>query len=292
MIHVRTFEDMNLRIASALPVIRALPWDVIVHMPRSGTIPASLIATHLNAPFASVEEFCAGMIYTRRTNAGEAKRILLVDDSFRSGAQMADAIARILSAKPDTKITTLAIYRAPAPEEGVKAKLDMALCDEPDGDYAYPWFFWKSKRAKDYAIDFDGVLCRDATAAEDDDGEAYLNFLRKAQPKHLPTHPVGAIVTARLEKYRLPTEAWLVQHRVHFSRLIMGPWASNRERRGQAGAWKGEVYKGLRQKLFIESSEAQARTIAKVSGKTVWCVDTQKAFNAAKFPLTGSGDLD
>ena len=277
MTRIRTVDELNRLVSANIHRIRALPWDVVVHMPRSGTIPASLISTYLNAPLASVDEYCAGILYTRRTHAGEGKRILLVDDSFRTGSQMADAIAKIRAARPDTQFQTLVVYKTPSPDGKPLAKLDMYLCEEPDDDYLYPWFMWKSKRIKHCVLDFDGVLCRDAIRAEDDDGAVYMQFLKTAEPRYLPQHPVGAIVTARLERYRSITEDWLAHHNVKYGSLVMGPWINLAERKkNDVGGWKGQVFAKMNQTVFVESSLKQAVRIREVSGKTVWCTDTQE----------------
>ena len=65
-------------------------------------------------------------------------------------------------------------------------------------------------------LDMDGVLCRDPTPEENDDGDRYLDFIRNARPLFLPSVPVRGVVTSRLEKYRAATEGWLQRHKVKF----------------------------------------------------------------------------
>ena len=70
-------------------------------------------------------------------------------------------------------------------------------------------------------IDIDGVLCRDPTEAENDDGAAYERFLDTVPAREVPEAPLGWLVTCRLEKYREQTEAWLNRHAIRYRELVM-----------------------------------------------------------------------
>lgn len=266
---------LNLLIVKHLHKIRAIPFDVVVHIPRSGTIPASLIATYLSKPFASVDEFCNRIVNTRKGEFETLHRILLVDDSIRTGKQMAQNINKILQYRSDAEIRTLAVYSTKYERQ---LKPTLHLHEHEECDYIYPWFMWKTKRIGQCAVDMDGVFCRDCEREEDDDGENYQKFLETAAPRFKTRFPIGAIVTSRLEKYRAQTERWLKQHGLEYGELIMGPWCSKDERRGKQAAWKAEIFKNSKFLLFIESSEKEAIDIARISGKPVWCTDTQRRY--------------
>lgn len=280
---VYSVAHMNQLIVDNLHRIRALPFDVVVHLPRSGTIPASLIATYLIKPFCSVDEYCAGIIPTRKAVFSGFERILLVDDSIRTGKQMAQAVEKIKAVKPETKITTFSVYDTFPSNEEVDNRImnaDLSLHKHDDDFYIFPWFMWKTRRLKKVCVDMDGVLCRDCTKDEDDDGPRYAEFLATAEPKFIPydTH-VGFIVTARLDKYKPQTEAWLSKHGITYSKLVMGPWRDRNARKAYgAGRWKGEFFKGVKSPLFIESSVSEAEAINRISGKSVWCVDNQRFY--------------
>ncbi|MFX8227120.1 hypothetical protein ABTL27_19780, partial [Acinetobacter baumannii] len=78
-----------------------------------------------------------------------------------------------------------------------------------EGPRAFAWNMQKHIRLPRWGFDFDGVLCRDNTKAENDDGPLYARFLRDAEPVFVPQRPIGHIVTGRLEKYRPETLDWL-----------------------------------------------------------------------------------
>lgn len=274
----RNVHNLDNLIVRNLHRIRAIPADVIVHCPRSGTIPASLIATYLCKPMCSVDEYCAGIIPTRKSEYTDLNRILLVDDSISTGQQMEAFIRQIKAVRPEAKIYTLAAYSF----RGAKYKLNptMILETHDDPDYIYTWFMWKTFRLKWCAVDMDGVLCRDVLAGEDDDGEQYAKFLENAELKfkpfeYLPGRDViGAIVTGRMEKYRTQTEIWLKRQGVRYKNLIMCPSKTREERRAiNPAKWKAEIYKASDYKLFIESSTKEAPIISAESGKPVFCVD-------------------
>jgi orotate phosphoribosyltransferase len=270
---------LNQLIVDNLHRIRALPFDVVVHIPRSGTIPASLIATYMARPLASVEEFCRHIVDARKSDCPRLDHVLLVDDSVRTGKQMRKSIDRILSERQGTKISTLAVYLSHDMRGQERVLMpDLFLHEHADSFYLYPWFMWKTPLLDMACVDMDGVLCRDATRDEDDDGPGYATFLGRAGLKFKPlSATIGWIVTGRLEKYRAETAAWLKAHGIAYSKLIMGPWRTKDERRGKAARWKAEVYRELPAKLFIESSESEARVIAEISGKTVWSVESGRS---------------
>lgn len=300
MIWAPTYGEMERLIVANLHRIRALGSGVVVHLPRSGTAPAAMISTYLPAPLASVEEYCAGVISSRKCPPFDRNNVILVDDCINSGKQGAAAIDRIVSANPKAKVTLVAIYDCA--REGVKRTFPyryMTFAAHDGGDdsnYLYPYYIWKSLRLRHVAVDFDGVLCRDARKTEDDDGPAYLRFLKEVEPKFLPLPEIemrakdkrgkkitkavvpviGAIVTGRCEKYRAETEAWLARHCIQYGALHMGPWGSKTERKGKAAQWKASVYArmGSEIRLFIESSEVQARDIHAITGKPVFSIET------------------
>lgn len=279
----RNVTHLDRLIVKNLHKIRAIPADVIVHCPRSGTIPASLIATYLCKPFASVEEYCAGIINTRKSDYKDLNSILLVDDSIATGQQMDGFIRQIKKARPGVKVYTLAVYSYRGAKPTIKPTLILETHDDPD--YIYTWFMFKTFRLKYCAVDMDGVLCRDVIEGEDDDGENYSKFLETADLKFKPfdylqgRDVMGAIVTGRLEKYRPQTESWLKKHGIKYNKLIMCPAQTKEHRKTLNPArWKSSVYSRPEYKLFIESSEKEARVIADISQKPVFCIDTMEQF--------------
>lgn len=281
MTELFTVSHLNQLIVDNLHKIRAMPFDIIVHLPRSGTIPASLIATYLCKPLQSIDEFCAGLtVNTRKSLFETLTSILIVDDSINTGVQLKEAVTRIRAVRPDIQIVTLSIYDNAKVQKGRLFNCDLSLYKHSDELYLMPWFLWKTKRISEVAFDMDGVLCRECERHEDDDGEDYINFLNTAEIKFRPLkHNMGAIVTGRLEKYRPQTERWLRKNGFKYNNLIMCPASNKQERKSMNPAiWKAGVYKNLPQKLFVESSAKEALIIAERSEKMVYCIDNSEVY--------------
>lgn len=276
MITIKTVGDMNRVIAENLHKIKRNEYDAIVGIPRSGMIPASLIATHLQMPLADVEGFCDDRIYKRFHNKTKATRILLVDDTVNKGRAMDWAVQTIKERKPQTQITRFAVWHSAKTEPNM-IDMTFGLCASPR---VFQYNMWKHIRLPNWGFDFDGVFCRDPEKRENDDGPLYRNFLTKAETLFLPNRPIGHIVTARLEKYRPETEAWLKKHNIEYTGLHMMDFKTKQERMeaGGRGQWKGDKAKELGVEMFIESNPGQARKIAEVAKIPVWCTSTQEAF--------------
>jgi uncharacterized HAD superfamily protein len=254
--------------------------DLVIGVPRSGLLPATLTALALNLPIADLEGFRDGRLLssgkTRRRAAldiaaADVRRALVIDDSIDTGAAMAEARKALEAARPDVSFAFCAIYGATKDAAG--ADLVLEVVPPPR---VFQWnVMHHAVLARSY-VDIDGVLCVDPTHDENDDGDRYRNFILNASPLNRPTRKIGALVTSRLEKYREPTEAWLAAHGVEYERLLMLdlPDAETRRRLQSHGRFKGELYRDGPADLFIESERAQAIQIAEISGKPVLCVDT------------------
>jgi uncharacterized HAD superfamily protein len=125
--------------------------------------------------------------------------------------------------------------------------------------------------------DFDGVFCNDPSDLENDDGERYLNFLINAEPKIIPSKPIGMIVSARLEKYREQSIEWLKKNEINFSSLfLLNSTAELRKKNGLHKIFKAEVYNRTNSLLFIESDIQQASWIFEKTQKPVYCIETSQ----------------
>ena len=272
--------------------------DVVVGIPRSGLLAASLVALALNLPLADLDGFVEGRLLasgkTRRRPAldrgfAELRHALLLDDSIHTGGSMAEARARLAALPPGLRVTASAIYAAP----DSLGLVDLAFEIVPQ-PRVFEWNLMHHDVLATACVDIDGVLCVDPTQAENDDGAEYLNFLATARPLYSPTKRIGTLVTSRLEKYRTQTEAWLAAHDVAYDRLVMLdlPDAATRRRLNAHAGFKAGFYRASTSPLFIESEVGQARRIAGLSGKDVLCVADHQMYRAgALSPIRGAQRL-
>lgn len=125
-----------------------------------------------------------------------------------------------------------------------------------------------------FCYDLDGVLCKDPTVPPG--SQAYLDFLNSVPLLQNTNNEYAEIVTGRTEEYRSITERWLRKNNVSYSKLLMKPTCLA----GVANTpkFKADHYKKSKACLFIESCPIQAKEIAKLSGKIVYCYTTKERF--------------
>lgn len=260
--------------------------DLIVGVPRSGMLVASLIALHLNVPltdlysFAEAKYYPSGTTKVRGTWAesfSDMKNVLVVEDSVLSGKSIIKAKQLIGNSGFDITCLYFAAYVTPEKKDLVDFFLKIIRPPR-----IFEWNLMHTKFLANACVDIDGVLCVDPTSKENDDGENYQKFLKETKVKFQPTFRIGYIVSSRLEKYRKETEEWLEKNNIDYEELILSDYGSAKERQlaNSHAESKARVYKMKKKAfLFIESDENQAIRIAKITGKPVFCVDNQTYYN-------------
>lgn len=278
----RSVADLNSAIKQWIPEL-PMDLDLIVGIPRSGLLAANLLALYLNLPLTDVEGLCEGRLLSAgRRLAGEyldlseRRNILVVDDSVNSGSQMKEVREILLRADLPHQIYYAAVYITPQGSKHVDFWHEVV-----DTPRVFEWNVMHHSILTNSCVDIDGVLCRDPTEWENDDGENYQRFLANVKPLIVPTQTIGWLVTCRLEKYRELTEKWLKKHNIRYKQLIMMdlPDKETRVALGSHASFKAAVYKKLDASLFIESSSKQAQEIVKLAGKPVLCTETGKMLN-------------
>jgi uncharacterized HAD superfamily protein/adenine/guanine phosphoribosyltransferase-like PRPP-binding protein len=251
--------------------------DLIVGVPRSGLMAAAMLALLLNRKYCDVSAFLENRPLTtgstRRAHGSElthphmARKALVLDDSIASGRSMQQVRGTIEALGLRTQVLYAAVYATPASRQAIDIHFDVV--EQPR---LFEWNLFHRWELERCCVDIDGVLCKDPSHEENDDGERYRAFLLDATTLARPTHRIGHLVTSRLEKYRPETERWLAAAGIQYSRLHMLdlPSAEERRRQGSHGRFKAQVYASLDDAfLFIESETRQAEEIARRSGKPV-----------------------
>lgn len=242
-------------------------------------LPASLIALYLHLPLTDVDGFIEGRLLQSgpRLNIDSDSnkmptcgRALIVDDSVASGAAMAQVKARIQS----SEVLLNQMYAAIFIDPGAAGIVDLSF--EPVSlPRIFEWNLLDAWCADQYCVDIDGVLCRDPTSEENDDGNAYINFIKNTPLIIGPRKEFGYVVTSRLEKYRKETQSWLSDNKISYKKLYMMNYETAVERRcdDKYGDFKSKIYLETNAVLFIESSEKISIEIARKTLKPVFCTD-------------------
>lgn len=282
----KSYGDLASDIKKNISRIQGQGFDLVVGIPRSGMIPAYIIASLLNIDCTDKKSFLLNTPlqkgHTKKrfyeiNTPFDAKKILIVDDSINTGQSLQKEIIELPQSKKK-RITTIAIYSS------IRKRKDVDLFFEYlPLPRAFEWNIFHHSVLRKASLDIDGVLCIDPTSEENDDGVKYKLFLKNAIPQIIPTEKIHSLVTNRLEKYRSETETWLNKFNIRYDNLIMLDLPSKEERiRLKIHArHKAEHYKKSDAQFFIESDPVQAKTIAKLSGKAVYCFENNELYNSS-----------
>ena len=235
--------------------------DAVCAVPRSGMIPASVIAAHLHLPLYSIDKkrYVTNIGHGDRMNATpEPSRFLFVDDTVATGA----AINRL----QEFRGITAAIYVNPRAE--TKPDLYGAELELP---HLLQWNLFNSGYVSRMAFDMDGVLCHDMPMSKP---------LETAKPYNLPRRAeLPAIITGRLEGDRAVTETWLKRYGIRCKRLIMFPGSnSDRMKPRAVSEYKAAEFTKLGLDWFVESCPIQSSEIAKITGAWVICTENGEVY--------------
>lgn len=255
-------------------------------VPRSGVTLASYLSHYLNVPLFSLEGLSHNLNYRPnqcRPIYNNEGPILILDDTIWSGQAMHNVknyIPKYL--RPHVLFGALYANQAKTKNIDVYGKI------LPTVQHTFEWNLLRDPLTSKYMVDLDGVLCENWLGTCDDDElkPDYIRHLKHAKPLFKPLFPIYKIVTARLEKWRFLTQAWLNANDIQYGQLIMSPYKTIEDRTANNGFghWKAEVYKNDDYAAcFIESEHWQAEYIHSVTGKPTFCVDTMKPYGNVEF---------
>ncbi len=264
---------------------RHLPeFDAICGVPRSGLLPATYLSTVRNTRLVPLNLLLADPANAiarsplRDWNQGSqklpGKRLLVVDDTSSNGITLRGIKDELEKTTHNLDISYGVVYAT----KGSAQFVDYLHCQLPQPRmFEWNWFRHNSHMYLG-CCDMDGVLCEDwKSRQEQNEDPEFASHVRNAKPLWLPPVELTAVVTSRIERYRVETESWLHRHGIKFQHLIMHPAETPEQRRyaSDHAHRKAEAYIRFgRSHLFVESDLQQARTIFQMTGKTVLCTDT------------------
>ena len=261
--------------------------DFVIGIPRSGMIAASIISTYLNVPLIDINSYCAGMqpyggLRLSKLQKKNNNKILVIDDTVANGRAMNEAKMK-LSKINDVSFIYMCVYLEGRGERAVDIYLDdvRQYTDNFTNMVLYEWNIFQHNEnfmAK-CLYDIDGVFCVEPPDERNED--EYINYIKNAKPLFIPRVRVGGIITYRLIKNKEITEKWLSNNGINYNELIMFPANTWNERNNKIPSekYKADFYKSHNNyQLFVESSDYQARNIAEMTNKPVYCVDTNKMY--------------
>ena len=277
--------------ADTLSLIGKLPPGItrVAGVSRSGLSVAAMVAKYLHLPIDIIRQTQRDIVEGGngwRLKEGTPKTqgtVLVVDDTCMTGNSL-KAITPFVQKHYHTaaQIKFATVYVNPL----AKRKPDYWAVDLPH-PHVLEWNLFNSVFTPACALDFDGILCQDCPPQDDDDGAHYLKFLENARPLYfVRKKAIPLIVTARLEKYRPQTLAWLKRWGMRVDRLVMGPWKTKAERsKSDIAAFKAQHFRQFMKGRFrpgppmlVESQPGLAKRIADLSGGIVVCPGAGRCF--------------
>lgn len=281
-INYKSLLDLNSDIVKGLTKIPRNV-DLIVGIPRSGLLAANLIALHLNLPLMDFQSFVMGLQSTGGMRVGSTtkdfdsyRNVLIVDDSLLTGQSMKHVKESIKEKFNDKSITFMAVYIV---QECLnEVDLFLEICPYPR---IFEWNIMHHDFLSFSCMDIDGILYLDSNIDEESDVVAYQHFIKNTKPLFRPSKRIGCLITNRPERYRKQTVSWLKKNKIEYDNLIMLD-LPNKRRRGTMkihSEYKAMIYIETEASLFIEKYEWQAKKIAELTGKPVYCVDLRMMFH-------------
>lgn len=258
-------------------------FDLIVGVPRSGLLAASLLGLHLHRPVMDLSAFLAGaapwsgLRLQEGAKPGWGPRVLVLDDTANTGTEQRKVRTAVAAAGQSARVTYGAVFVSPGAERLVDVFAEVVPLPR-----VFEWNILHNEIVERSCMDIDGVFCPDPSPSQNDDGRRYRQFLSDAELRYKPTSRVGTLVTSRLERYRPETEDWLARHHIEYEDLVMLdlPSAAERRRLQAHIPHKSRVYAESGRELFIESSEHEGRGIHQTTGLPVFVTDTREFLSA------------
>ncbi len=250
--------------------IKSFPtsYDLIIGLPRSGLMVASIIATKLAKPLTTPDFIIEGRVWvSKRIKKRDAfSSILMVDDSINSGSTMKKSL-ELLQSNCDWNITTAALLAT----EATKNLVDLYYKIIPQ-PRIFEWNIMHSKRGK-HASEMDGVICENCPSGLEADEKLYVEWLKRARPYLIPSFEIDVILANRLERYRPQTEEWLKQHQVRYKELRLFKKKSKIQRQDTYVQKKIKELLQIKPSMYWESNFGQAIKIWKATKIPTICIE-------------------
>jgi len=259
-----------------LPQVANLNLKGVLGIPRSGMLPASVLAMWLNLPLYGIDSSGKVGILSAATEFGGIRMksytnnkdaLLVVDDTIYAGTAIDD-----MKKKIDGEAFYAVVYAKPS----ARYKADFFGRQLPP-PHLLEWNLFNCTYIEHALLDFDGIFSPNVPYEACQDENKYIDYIKNVKPFYhrIPKTFCKGIVTARLEKYRDITEEWLKKHGINYGFLKMYPTEDEQKRNNnhveEASTFKANAFIDSSAKFFIESEIAEAILIRQKSGKFVIC---------------------
>jgi len=266
--YYRSIADLNDAVVNWLARLPA-DLDLVVGIPRSGLLVASLISLYRGLPMTDLDGFIEGRLLEAPGRAvptplahDRPLSVLVVDDSVYSGKELLRTRTRLREAALPHRIQLGAVYVRPARRRAVD--LYAEVVPHPR---AFEWNLMHHPYLAMSCLEIDGVLCPAPDPATLADPAARLHHAAMVDPTVRPTTRLGWLVSSRPEGLRDATEGWLARHGIACCGLSLAPPGETPE---AEAARKAAAYRRARAWLFLEGDGAMAGRVADLVRRPVY----------------------
>ncbi|PYZ95082.1 phosphoribosyltransferase [Salipaludibacillus keqinensis] len=275
-----SYLDLRNVIKKNLSILQTKKFDLIVGIPRSGMVPAYIIAQYLNIKCCDLHSFIRNTQQELNETSPlqyphDCQNVLLVDDCISSGGSMANSLEHIPENKR-IKITTLAIYSSK------KSRNDIDIFFEyHPGPGVSEWHLFHCGIVKKYCINIEGVLCLEPSDDQKTNNSNYIEYILNAPPLIVPSGKVNCLITNRPEKYRNETHSWLEKQGIEYDNLIMSQEFPeiNANFWEEATKYKAHIYSQSKNELYVSYDKKESQKIHDLTRKPVYCMETNEIYS-------------
>lgn len=254
--------------------------DVIIGIPRSGMLCASIIASYLNIPLIDVNSFANGMqpwggsrVHYFDASHKKTNKVLVIDDTVFTGRAIKRA-KKDLEGVKDVEFIYACVYLEGKGEDVIDFYLeDVRMYTNNFSELVlYEWNIFQHHIGlmSSSLYDLDGVLCSNCEDIEN------------APALFTPRTKIGGIVTYRLLKDADKVKAWLEKNEIRYGNLFMvnaDSWEEVEKNGTTPEKFKTYCYRNdFKYKLFVEGSDEQASAMSKMTKKPIFCVESNKIY--------------
>ncbi|CAM4196943.1 phosphoribosyltransferase [Vreelandella rituensis] len=247
-------------------------WDLVVGIPRSGMVPAYMIALALNVNCTDISSWVNNYPLKKGVTRGlrkelsspwDAEKVLIVDDSIMSGKSLKSEI----DALPDwlaSRASTLAVYSS----KPIRNDVDIILDFLPH-PRAFEWNIFHHNVMSRSCICLEGMISEGGPGGDKD----AMCF------RYIPSRIIDTIVTCQNESSRHEVEAFLASCGISYQNLVMADNDTNVMAMDSLVRFKVETFMASAAELFIEENSDQARLICQGARKPVFCLRDNCIYN-------------
>lgn len=220
-IQYRQVSEMCDRVSASLGMLPE-DLDMVVGIPRSGMIAATLITLYRNLPMTDMEGLFEGRMIKsghrsieQINNDGRRCKALVIDDSVGSGSQMRAAHERLKPLEDRFEFVFAAVYVTEKSRELVD--IAMEICPTPR---CFQWNVMNHAYMTRACVDVLALL-QPGVSQQAMDSQR-LPELWDQTPLFKPKYKLGSLVVPALSSDRERVEQWMKQHGLSCERIVFG----------------------------------------------------------------------